>query len=141
MDRTIVAELLGELVPLTSGAEAEDGTVDGRSPVNPRATTMGLGLCWSILPEDRLNPLPESDQATAYGFAWPDNSLTNRRKHDGRQRGGAHRSGERGAGERPAPLCGDGRKDKSNYPSASGWWWFSSMRCYEPIHTTNNRAN
>ena len=59
MDRAIIAEMLGKFVPLTSGAEAEDGAVDGRSPVDSRATAMSLGLRRSILQEDRLNPLPE----------------------------------------------------------------------------------
>jgi hypothetical protein len=59
MDRAIVTEMLGKLVPLASGAKAEDGTVEGRSPVNSRATAMSLGPCRSILPQDRLNPLPE----------------------------------------------------------------------------------
>src|SRR5271154_2272769 len=59
MDRAIVAEMLWKFVPLTSRSEAEDGAVDGRSPVDSRATTMSLGCCRSILQEDRLNPLPK----------------------------------------------------------------------------------
>ena len=59
MDRAIVAEMLRKFVPLTSRSEAEDGAVDGRSPVDSRATAMSLGRCRSVLPEDRLNPLPK----------------------------------------------------------------------------------
>jgi len=53
MDRAIVAEMHRKFVPLTSRSEAEDGAVDGRSPVDSRATTMSLGRCRSILPKDR----------------------------------------------------------------------------------------
>jgi hypothetical protein len=59
VNRAVIAEVLGELVPLASGAEAEDDTVDRRSPINPAASTVGLGLRRRILPEDRLDPSPE----------------------------------------------------------------------------------
>src|SRR5271167_3129884 len=59
MDRAIVAEMLWKFVPLTSRSEAEDGPVDGRPPVDSRATATSLGRCRSILPEDGFNSLPK----------------------------------------------------------------------------------
>jgi len=59
MDRAIVTEIFGKLVPLTSGPEAEDDSVNRRSPVDTRATSMTLGRCRRILEEARLNPPPE----------------------------------------------------------------------------------
>jgi hypothetical protein len=59
VDRAVVAEMLGELVPLASGSEAEDDSVDGGPPVDSGATAMGLGLWRGIRPQNRLDPLAE----------------------------------------------------------------------------------
>jgi hypothetical protein len=59
VDRAIVAEVLGEMVPLTSGSEAEDDPVDRRAPIDPGSAAMVFGLGRAILPEDRFDPLPE----------------------------------------------------------------------------------
>jgi hypothetical protein len=60
MDRAVVAELFGELVPLAAAAEAEDDPVEGGPPVDPRAAAVLLGRRRGILQEDRLDPLPEA---------------------------------------------------------------------------------
>jgi hypothetical protein len=60
MDRAIVAELLGELVPLAAAAEAEDDPVEGRPQVDARSPAVLLGRWWGILQKDRLDPLPEA---------------------------------------------------------------------------------
>jgi hypothetical protein len=59
VDRAIVAEVLGELVPLAAGAEAEDDPVDRRPPVDAFAAAAALGWRGCVLQEDRLDALPE----------------------------------------------------------------------------------
>jgi hypothetical protein len=60
MHRAVVAELLRELVPLAAGAEPEDDPVERRPPVDPLAAAVGLRRRRGVLPEDRLDPLPEA---------------------------------------------------------------------------------
>jgi hypothetical protein len=57
MNRTIVAKMLGQLVPLTAAAEAENDAIDGFSPVDSRAPSLGVRR-WRIFPKKRLNSLP-----------------------------------------------------------------------------------
>jgi hypothetical protein len=57
--RAVVAEVLGQPVPLAAGAEAEEDAVDGLPPVDAGPTAMPLGRGRGVLPEDRLDPLPE----------------------------------------------------------------------------------
>src|SRR5512143_2556564 len=57
--RAVVAELLGELVPLTAAAEAEDDPVERRPPVDPLAAAVTPGRRRCVLPQERLDPLPE----------------------------------------------------------------------------------
>jgi hypothetical protein len=59
VDRAVVAVVLGELVPLTSGSEAEADAVERRSPIDAGSPPFGAGCGWAIFPEDRLDPLPE----------------------------------------------------------------------------------
>jgi hypothetical protein len=60
VDRAIVTEPLGQLVPLASGPEAEDDAVEGRSKVDARPAAVALGRRRSVLQEDRLDPSPEA---------------------------------------------------------------------------------
>jgi hypothetical protein len=57
--RAVVAELLGELVPLAAATETEDDPVERRPPVDPLAAAVALRRRRGVLPEDRLDPLPE----------------------------------------------------------------------------------
>ena len=56
MHGTVVAELLGEFVPLATAAHAEEDAVEGPSPVG--AFTAG-GLGWGVFKENRLKALPQ----------------------------------------------------------------------------------
>jgi hypothetical protein len=60
MDRAIVAELLGQLVPLAAAAEAEDDPVEGGSQVDARPAAVLLGRRRGVFQEDRLDPFPEA---------------------------------------------------------------------------------
>jgi hypothetical protein len=59
VDRAVVAELVGELVPLAAGAEAEDDPVEGGPQVDAGPTAVRLRRRWGVGQEDRLDPLPE----------------------------------------------------------------------------------
>ena len=59
VDRAIVAEVLGQLVPLAAGAEAEDDAVEGFPPIDPRTTAVAARGPWSVFQEDRLDPMPK----------------------------------------------------------------------------------
>jgi hypothetical protein len=59
MDRAVIAEAIGELVPLASGSEAEDDAVDRRAPVDPRSAAMGLGSGRADFQQDGFDPPPE----------------------------------------------------------------------------------
>jgi hypothetical protein len=59
MDRAIVAELLGQPVPLTSGAEAEDDAVEGGAQIDARSAAVCFRLRRRVLQEDWLDALPE----------------------------------------------------------------------------------
>jgi hypothetical protein len=56
VDGAVVAELLGELVPLAAAAQAEEDAVQGAPPVGALAPG-GLGR--GVLQEDGLDALPE----------------------------------------------------------------------------------
>jgi hypothetical protein len=56
VDGAIVPELLGQSVPLTTTAHAENDAVQGASPVGAFAAG---GLGWGIFEEDRFNALPQ----------------------------------------------------------------------------------
>ena len=60
MDRAIVAEPLGQPVPLAPGAEAEDDAVEGRPQVDARPAAVALGRRGGVLQQDRLDPSPEA---------------------------------------------------------------------------------
>jgi len=59
MDRAIVAESLGQLVPLASGAEAEDDAVEGGAPIDAGSAAACVWLRRRVLQEDWLDALPE----------------------------------------------------------------------------------
>jgi hypothetical protein len=59
VDRAIVAEVLGQLVPLTSRAEAEDDAVEGRPQVDAGPAAVLLRWRRRVLQEDRLDACPE----------------------------------------------------------------------------------
>jgi hypothetical protein len=60
MDRAVVAESLGEPVPLAAGAEAEDDPVEGGPQVDAGPAAVRPGRRRGIVQEDRLDPLPEA---------------------------------------------------------------------------------
>lgn len=57
--RAVVAEPLGQLVPLAAAAEAEDDAVEGRPPVDPVPAAVLLRRQRGVLQQDRLDPLPQ----------------------------------------------------------------------------------
>jgi hypothetical protein len=57
VDGGVVAELLGQVIPLAATAEAMDNAVDDRSPVLGRLPPFGAGL--PVLPEDGLDTSPQ----------------------------------------------------------------------------------
>src|SRR5262249_28710584 len=60
VDRAVVAEPLGEPVPLAAAAEPEDDPVEGRPQVDAGPAAVALGRRRGVLPEDRLDPPPEA---------------------------------------------------------------------------------
>jgi hypothetical protein len=59
VNRAVVAKVLGQFVPLAAAAEAEDDAIDGFSPVDSRAPSLGAWRRRRIFQKKRLNPLPE----------------------------------------------------------------------------------
>jgi len=59
VDRAVVTEMPGQLVPLASGAESEDDAVEGGTKVDAGPAAVALGRWRGVLQEDRLDPLPE----------------------------------------------------------------------------------
>jgi hypothetical protein len=59
MHRAVIAELLGQLVPLASGAEAENDTIEGGAPIDALSAAMCSGRRRRIFQEDWLDALPE----------------------------------------------------------------------------------
>jgi len=59
VDRAVVAEAFGQLVPLASAAESEDDPVEGGPQVDAGPAAVLLGRRRGVLQEDRLDPLPE----------------------------------------------------------------------------------
>lgn len=59
MDRAIIAELLGQAIPLATGTEAMDDAVDRLRPIDAEPPTVLLRWRGRILQQDRLDDNPK----------------------------------------------------------------------------------
>jgi hypothetical protein len=59
MHGAVIAEVLGQLIPLAAGAEAEDDPVEGGAPIDAFAAAMALRRRRCVRFEDRLDEFPE----------------------------------------------------------------------------------
>ena len=71
MHRTVVAELLGQLVPLTAGSQAKNDTIEGVSRINALAASLagrilGQDQLMEDLPEFVGHP-PDGEQGLSFG--------------------------------------------------------------------------
>ncbi len=75
MDRAVVAELLGKMVPLTARPHALDDPVERQTPIGPLPSTLLGRRKRSILQEDGFDPRPEFIRDFPGRFQWLDRLL------------------------------------------------------------------